>query len=233
MYAPSARYYDSLYGFKDYAGAARTLIRLLDARHPAARSLLDVACGTGRHLEVLGERYDVEGLDINPTLLEAARARCPGVALHEGDMRDFDLGRRFDVVTCLFSSIAYTRTYDDARRAVAAMARHLDDGGILALEPWFTPETYWTGHLTVNHVDEPDVKITWMYVSERAELLSVLDIHYLVGTTDGVECFSERHELGLFTHDEYIAALGDVGLRVEHDPVGLFDRGLFLGVRST
>ena len=71
-----------------------------------------------------------------------------------------------------------------------------------------------------------------MYVSERDELLSVLDIHYLVGTTDGVECFSERHELGLFTHDEYVAALRDPGLRVEHDPVGLFDRGLFLGVKS-
>lgn len=232
MFTRTARYYDSLYAFKDYTAAARRLVGFLEERHPEARTLLDVACGTGRHLEVLRERYEVEGLDINPEFVEIARARCPGVPIHEADMRDFDLGRRFDIVTCLFSSIAYLRTYEDARRSIAAMARHLEPGGVLALEPWFTPQTYRTGHLTVNHVDEPDLKITWMYLSQREGLLAVLDIHYLVGTNGAVEYFRERHQLGLFTHDEYVGALSEAGLRVEHDPVGLFQRGLYLGFKA-
>jgi hypothetical protein len=99
------------------------------------------------------------------------------------------------------------------------------------VEPWFTPDTFWTDTITVNLVDRPDLKIAWMYTSRREGLLSVLDIHYMVGTPAGVERFEERHEIGLFTHEEYLDALRAAGLKAWHDPEGLFDRGLYLGVR--
>jgi len=69
-------------------------------------------------------------------MLQLAASRLPGVPLHPGDMRDFDLGERFDVVTCLGSSIAWMTTDADMRRAVANMARHLHPGGVLLIEPW-------------------------------------------------------------------------------------------------
>jgi ubiquinone/menaquinone biosynthesis C-methylase UbiE len=50
VYTRSAPYYDALYAFKDYEGTARRLQQLLGERHPGARTLLDVACGTARHL---------------------------------------------------------------------------------------------------------------------------------------------------------------------------------------
>jgi SAM-dependent methyltransferase len=93
--------------------------------------LLDVACGTGRHLEYLRERYDVEGLDISLELLAIARQRLPGIRLHHGDMTAFDLGKTFDLVTCLFSAIGYVKTLENLRRAVGCMARHLKAGGLL------------------------------------------------------------------------------------------------------
>jgi len=230
MFTKSARFYDRLYAFKDYASAADQLHALVQAHRPGARTLLDVACGTGRHLEALRGRYEVEGLDLDANLLSIARGRLPGVPLHEADMTTFELGRRFDVVTCLFSSIAYVRTLDNMRRAVARMAAHLEPGGLLVVEPWFSVESYWTGTITANHVDDPDVKISWMYVSERRDHLSVLDIHYMVGTPAGIESFNEVHEMGLFTPAEYGAAMTDVGLSCEYDASGFFGRGLHLGI---
>ena len=80
---------------------------------------------------------------MTPEMLEVARARHPEITFHQGDMRTFDLGRRFDVVTCLFSSIGYLRSPSDLRAAVINMARHLQPGGVLIIEPWLTEET-WT-----------------------------------------------------------------------------------------
>ncbi len=151
--------------------------------------------------------------------------------LYEKDMTDFDLGHRFDVVMCLFSSIAYVRTLENMRKAVAAFARHTTAGGLVILEPWFTPQQYWTNTITSNHADTKDLKVTWMYTSRREGSLSVLDIHYLVGTPAGIDYFVEQHRLGLFIAEDYIAALHDAGCEVEYDSSGLFGRGMYIGTR--
>lgn len=135
MFQRSQRYSDAIYSFKDYAAEAERVHGTVQARRPGARTLSDVACGTGKHIAALRHRYRVEGLDLDPEMLAMARERLPGVPLHAADMRAFDLGRHFDAVVCLFASIGYVRSEDALRAATAAMARHLDPGGVLLVEP--------------------------------------------------------------------------------------------------
>lgn len=230
MFTRSARYYDVLYSWKDYAGEAERLHRIVRERVPGARTLLDVACGTGKHLELLRGRYEVEGLDLDPQLLAIARERVPGVPLHEADMVDFDLGRTFDAVACLFSSIGYARTRDRLDAAVAAMARHVSPAGVLVIEPWIVVDKWQPGYVGGLLVGDEELKIARVNTNEVRDGVSVLDMHHLVGTPDGVDYFVERHELGLWSHDEYLAALAATGLAAEHDPEGLMGRGLYVGV---
>ncbi len=231
-YAKSAAIYDAEYSFKDYAHEAG-LLHLLIQRHQrsSGSTLLDVACGTGGHLAFLRADYQVEGLDLDRAMLEIARQRLPQIPFHHGDMTAFDLGRRFDVVTCLFSAIGYVRDETAMRLAIANMARHLLPGGVLLVEPWFTPEAFHPGTVHALFVDRPDLKISRMNLSRIEDGVSVLDFHYMVGTPDGIRTFSERHDLRLFTHQQYRSAFEAAGLETTHDQDGLIGRGLWIGRR--
>lgn len=164
-------------------------------------------------------------------MLAIARERCPDITFHHADVVDFDLGRQFDVVVCLFSSIGYVKTVERMRRAVRNMSRHLVPGGVLLVEPWLTPEVYETGSPYATFVDQPELKIARMNVAAEEDGVAILDFHYLVATSDGIEYFTERHEAGLFTHEEYLDAFRDAGLDVTHDPEGLIERGMYIGCR--
>ncbi len=230
MFSKTARYYDDIYSFKDYEAETRRLVTLIGkSLRSDGRRLLDVACGTGRHMEYLRQDFDVEGLDLSRELLDIARRRNPGILFHHGDMVDFDLGLRYDVVVCLFSSIGYVKTPRNLHRAVVCMADHLAPGGVLIIEPWFTPEAWNPGTVHAILIDKPDLKIARVNTSFVDGRLSYFDLHYLIGTPEGTEHFVERHELGLFETDEMCAALADVGLEVSYDAEGLTGRGLFIG----
>lgn len=228
MFNRSAGFYDALYSWKDYEDEAARIHELIQERRPGARSLLDVACGTGRHLEHVQRDYEVEGLDLEPALVGLARERLPGVEIHEADMRDFDLGKRFDVVTCLFSSIGYATSIEDLERTMRSLASHVGEGGLVIVEPWFTPEQFETGKPWALFVDEPELKIARLDVPQVDGRVSVINFHYLVGSPEGVEHFTEGHRLGLFSHEEYVQAFERAGLDVSHDPEGLMGRGLYV-----
>ncbi|MBK8540523.1 MAG: class I SAM-dependent methyltransferase [Ardenticatenia bacterium] len=231
MYRLSAAHYDAIYAAKDYAGEAAQIRDLVAARRGRhGGRLLDVACGTGRHLEHLRAHFEAAGLDLEPGLLAEARRRLPGLPLHQGDMRAFDLGERFDVVTCLFSAIGYVRTRAGLARALRSMARHLAPGGVLLVEPWFTPEAWRGGKSTVHlkTVDLPELKIARACTSLTRGRLSVMDMHHLVSTPEGTRHFKERHSIGLFTVDEMRAGFRAAGLAADLEEPGLSGRGLWV-----
>ena len=207
------------------------MLELVQARLPRAHTLLDVACGTGRHLEHLARHFRCEGLDLSPAQLDEARRLLPDLPLHVGDMRDFRLDRRFHVVCCLFSAIGYMTTLDDLARSIRNMAGHLEPGGMLLVEPWIQPDQWVDGRVHALFIDEPELKLARINTSASRGRLSVLDMHHLVGTPQGTGHVLEHHELLLSTHGEMRVALQQAGLEAEFDPVGLSGRGLWLATR--
>ncbi|MBN1453529.1 MAG: class I SAM-dependent methyltransferase [Anaerolineales bacterium] len=235
MFSKSAKFYNALYGSmgKDYAAEAQK-VHLIIQQHKKlpGNALLEVACGTGLHASILQKNYQVEGLDLDAEMLAVASQNYPDIPFHQADMAEFDLGKQFDAVTCLFSSIGYVKTKARLNQAIQTMAEHLLPGGVLILEPWFTPEQWKPGRVSALFVDQPDLKISRMNISEVEGRLSFFVFHYTVGTPQGIETFTERHELGLFTREEYLEAFYKAGLEVIHDPEGLDGRGLYIGLKS-
>lgn len=235
MFSKSAKFYNAIYESmgKDYVAEAQKVHHIIGQRKKSpGNSLLEVACGTGLHASVLQKYYQVEGLDLDAEMLAVASQNYPDISFHQADMAEFDVGKQFDVVTCLFSSIGYVKTTERLKQAAQVMANHLLPGGVLIVEPWFTPEQWKPGRVSALFVDQPDLKISRMNISEVEGRLSYFIFNYLVGTPQGVAYFTERHDLGLFTHEEYLEAFRKTGLEVTHDPEGLDGRGLYIGVKQ-
>ena len=235
MFSKSAKFYNAIYETmgKNYRAEAQQVHSIIQQyKKTTENTLLEVACGTGLHVSVLQEFYQIEGLDLDAEILAVAQQDYPGVSFHQADMVDFDLGKQFGAITCLFSSIGYVKTKKRLEQAIQNMSRHLLQGGVLIVEPWFTPNQFTVGRVFALFVDQPDLKVSRMSIGEVDGSLSILFFHYMVGTPQGVEYFTERHELGLFTHEEYLEAFRKARLEVIHDPEGLDGRGLYIGLKS-
>ncbi len=223
--------YDLEYSFKDYEAECARVEEIVRARAPQARTLLDVACGTGKHLACLRTSFDCEGVDLDAGLLDVARTRLGNVPLHEGDMRMLDLGKRFDVVTCLFSAIGLVGDLDGLGAAAQSLAAHVGEGGVLLVEPWLKPDVWRPGRPHVLAANAEGLGLARVTIPGQEGRLSTTDMYYTLGTPGGVEQWHERHELYLFTDEEMRSALAATGLDIAHDPEGLTGRGLWIGTR--
>jgi SAM-dependent methyltransferase len=232
QYTKMAQYYDKLYAFKDYSGEIDALLEVAKPYlKKSFKTLLEIACGTGKHLEVLRKLYNCEGLDINPDLLEIAQARNPEITFHLADMIDFRLDKSFDIITCFFGSIGHVKSVTNLQKAIGNFKRHLSPEGLLIIEPWHTPDQFKIGRTNLLTVDEPDLKIARCCSSQTKGNLSVLDMHHLVCTPAGTEHFTECLELGLFEESDYLETLSEGGFTVLHEKIRSNGNGVYLVFR--
>lgn len=103
-----------------------------------ARSVLELGCGYGRILEALTElpALEVHGLDRDPGLLELAAQRAPKALLARGDMRRFELDRRFDRVFIPYNGVYCLASEADFLEMLGCVRAHLEPGGLLVFDAY-------------------------------------------------------------------------------------------------
>ena len=231
--------YDSFYVArgKDYRAESHLVLQECEELISEPESLLDVGCGTGRHLlEFSKVVHHVEGVDVEPRMLAVASDQLEGVPLHEGDIRSFRLARSFDIVVCMFSTVGYLPQQADLERAIANCADHLSPGGVLVVEPWWSPSTFLPGHVAAETVSDSGRKISRSSHTVRKGDYSEMTVHYLVANSQsGIEHFSDTHLMSLFSTEQYVSAFKSAGLHCSVRPTALGSRspGLLIGKASS
>ncbi|HEY41370.1 MAG TPA: class I SAM-dependent methyltransferase [Dehalococcoidia bacterium] len=215
-FADIAAYYDELYVKpQQYEREAAKALTLIDSyKLSDGNALLDIACGTGGHIPYWREQYTVTGLDLSPAMLNRAILKFPDVEFHLGNMVDIVLGHNFDAVVCMYGSIGCVRTLNNLKKAVSNFAVHLKPGGILCLTPWSTQEEF-KPKIVVDAVKQPHVCISRMEnVKFKAPGLIEVDFHHLVGRNGKVTYHTQSMEIGLFSRQQYLDALGNARLEL-------------------
>jgi SAM-dependent methyltransferase len=105
--------------------------------------VLEAGCGTGRILIPTARAgIDITGIDLSVMMLTRCRARIAAepeevqerITLHEADIRDFDLGTSFSLVTIPFRPFQHLMTVDDQMSTLRTIHRHLKPGGRLIFD---------------------------------------------------------------------------------------------------
>jgi ubiquinone/menaquinone biosynthesis C-methylase UbiE len=234
LYTDLAEYYDQIYHWKDYrkeVSKLRALIRRY--KRSPGNALLDVACGTGEHIRYLQNGFRCVGVDGSEQMLAVARRKVAGVRFVHGNMTDFDLGRKFDVVLCLFSSMGHLQTKQEIRRAMLNFAKHLKEGGVLVIEPWIQASQWKDKTVHVQIYDTEPMKIIRLNYSTTDGTFSYLDERYLVGTKGkGIEYIEDRHSLRFFEPELTLSVLRKAGLDAQFTEESLMpERGLVIATR--
>jgi SAM-dependent methyltransferase len=229
IFADYSEYYDLLYEDKPYLEEALFVAGLLKQYAPETepvRTILDLACGTGRHcfeLEAMG--YTVEGSDIaEPMILRAKKAaaeRGSSVVFHNRSFQEADkIGRRYDAVISMFSAIDYLNSHDDLMVSLLNISGLLSPGGLFVFD-------YWNGNAVIK-----DFSPTRTLRKERAGLEIVrnsttqLDIvqqiakvnFHFICLADGEKKheFTEEHKIRYFFFREIETYLELCGFELLH-----------------
>jgi SAM-dependent methyltransferase len=227
----SAPLYDAIYAArgKDYRAEAGWIAAVVDEEaQAAARTLLDLGCGTGEHLRHLAGRFEVTGVDRNLAMLTVARAKLPEVALVVADMTTLALPRRFDVIISMFASIAYVDDEESLAMAARSVARHLAPGGIALIEPGLAPEQVRPPSVAIDTAVVGGTTVTRRTSARRRPEALAIDFEFSVEAPDASARYRERHNVKLFTNSAYSAAFGRAGLIARYDGDGPAGRGMWI-----
>ena len=160
-------YYYKLYFQRDEAEAASFINTLIDHLHPAPQSsMLDVACGKGRHSVLLSNKgYDVTGIDLSEDSILAAKEFETGrlqFFLH--DMRMPFWINYFDYAFNFFTSFGYFKTRREHDNSIRTIAQAIKHDGIFVLD--YLNVHYAEDHLvhkSEKQIDEVNYYITKWY----------------------------------------------------------------------
>jgi SAM-dependent methyltransferase len=106
-----------------------------------AKRILDIGCGSGRHLLGLAKRgYRVMGLDLQPEMVayveaEAKKAHLP-IRVSVGDLRQLALTDTYDAAFCFMDTFRFLLTNEEIRLHLQAVAKALAPGGLYLLDFW-------------------------------------------------------------------------------------------------
>ncbi|MEU5046856.1 class I SAM-dependent DNA methyltransferase [Streptomyces griseorubiginosus] len=225
MFIDIAPFYDLVKSHRNHDAEAASIRGLIQQHAPQAKTVLEVACGTGTLLARLKE-YDRIGVDASEPMLAVARKKLGDeVALHHGKMQDFQLPRPgADVLLLLDGAIGYAGPAE-LEPTLSTFARHLVSGGLLIIEPWYTPEEWQPKKVHVtHHADDvvTVVRVAYGYPDGR------IDFHTAIGTSAGLHAFDERYDFTLHSEDVMKAAFTKAGfIEVRKEAAPEFRRGLW------
>ena len=148
------------------------LSEYLEDNNKKPKSILDLACGTGVFLDLMQKKFnakDCVGLDLSKEMYKFAKwsIKNDNINFVLGDMSDFDLKRRFDLISCNYDAINHLLKFSDWKKMFKKAFKHLENGGVFTFDfntlycfnlKKYHNSTYYSEYENFNHISQCNYK---------------------------------------------------------------------------
>lgn len=224
-FAELARFYDAVYGDKDYAAEAAYVARLLDRHGHNPRSVLELGSGTGRlAVELARGGMRVLGIDASSDMVELANGRqsqlsVEGISFLAADATRFRAEQRFDAVIACFHVLNYMASPQALAAAFATAAAHLAPGGLFLFDSWHGPAVRAQGPETrVRDLVVEDTPVVRIAEPHHDPVQQTVDVRYRffvqAPPAETWQLIEETHHLRYLFREDIAAACRDAGFEL-------------------
>ncbi|MBC7615283.1 MAG: class I SAM-dependent methyltransferase [Pedobacter sp.] len=216
-----SKYYDYLYQDKDYNAEADFLVNLIKKYQKNAVTIIDLGCGTGKHVKLLAKRgFKVTGLDKSKEMIAIAK-KDSDLEFILGDIATFKLKKRFDVVLSIFHVFSYLTTNEKVIKSFLNANLHLEEKGIFIIDVWHTPAVHsQIPEIRVKVFENEKLKIVRYADPDVDSLNNTVDVKYQLNVLDKEtlveENITENHHIRHFSKPEIELFAKYTGFKILH-----------------
>jgi SAM-dependent methyltransferase len=211
-----SQYYDLLYGDKDYQKEADYIEKLVLNYHSGVEKiLLDLGSGTGKHGQLMAKKkFVVTGIEKSPEMVSISNETpVKNFRSFVGDIRNFQLSSKFNIITALFHVISYINTNSDLDKVFGNVYSHLESEGIFIFDVWYSNAVYSLKPETrIKRVKSSSYELTRIGEPELRHKNNIVDVRYQIFIKDlnsnKSQDFSELHSMRHYSIPEikYVAS---------------------------
>lgn len=215
-----AKYYNLLYVDKNYVSESDYIINTIKKYKEQVSEILDIGCGTGKHAALIAEKgYSVTGIDLSTEMIEIAKSsNYKGCEFYIGNAGDFDINKKFDVITSLFHVISYQTLNIELEKVLLNVKNHLNPGGLFIFDFWYTPAVLnIKPSIKIKRLEDQNIKVTRISEPINHPNEDVIDVHFELHIVEkaskNYEIINEQHKMRYFSIPELDFFLGKSGLK--------------------
>lgn len=214
-YENFARVYDELMDNVPYEEWAQFILNLLQDRKITEGLVLELGCGTGKLMTLLGKAgFDMIGVDNSVEMLQIAKEKTSQDFLYLlQDMREFELYGTVKAVISVCDSVNYITKKEELRKVFQLVNNYLDPEGLFIFD--FNTEYKYRELIgeTVIAEDREDVSFIWFNEYDEESHLNDIDLKVFVQEEGDIyRKFQEEHIQRGYTLDEIKQLLEESGL---------------------
>ena len=214
LYNQLSKYIDASYRrAKNYKREADFILRR--AGDSAGRKILiDVACGSGGHAELLSKAgFEVYAVDTSPAMLRLLKRNLPAAKVIKQDMKKLQIPVQADVLICMYNSINYNYSYAELANTLQRFYQHLKPGGVVIFDTAFMTHTWKPGPFSVETTTTPEFEVARVNKSYKKGSFGIVDIVFVVFEKGRKKVVETQNKIFLPDRKRIVELMKQVGFK--------------------